>query len=606
MIVAVGQGVLALESDQLIPFSGVGVASRTQDMSVTSWFLFVATFVATSGKVMQNMHPIVDAGLFVISGVMTCGDGRGYCLLGLDCTLDEEFLPDPQGHCRGLQNAFTPSAHFSCCKYKNLTGQDNFVYTMVDPAVSTLVNSYSESSTEKMNIENQNTGSNIKDATKHDADQGIKDANIIEEFHKHMEKVKLKNDDKEHKVPVSTNTNTMVTSTQDYESVAIESNEDSEEEEEDDDDEEEDEEDESDEKSENNDIKTIQLGGNSGDRDEKETNETDEYYDSNESNEKENKEKEPNKDTDHMKKVDIGYKTEENITTAIDTDSVVNNVKLFLGNNINKETQKPSKYNSKPIIQNNLIQSDTSNKEQNKVSNLDELKEQYPYQQQFTSEKLCMRSSNAPKCRTVWKFMHRQKTLCAGTMLDQMWMLTSASCLERLVQVGLKNITVESHKDWKINNVVAYENFKSEYNHTHHDIGLVRLMVPIQRSICVPCIPRLNQKFIGSECAAPFSSSSQRSSGSSLLCQGLSEAYHSHGDEMMSLACRNPSGTHHNISDWNSGNGIICRGYLAGLQTPVRTEQLVYLQINPYVKWIQETMKSTSISQKFQVDQHGS
>lgn len=62
MIVAVGQGVLALESDQLIPFSGVGVASRTQDMSVTSWFLFVATFVATSGKVMQNMHPIVDAG----------------------------------------------------------------------------------------------------------------------------------------------------------------------------------------------------------------------------------------------------------------------------------------------------------------------------------------------------------------------------------------------------------------------------------------------------------------------------------------------------------------------------------------------------------------
>ncbi|XP_026676043.1 uncharacterized protein LOC113465593 [Diaphorina citri] len=228
MIVAVGQGVLALESDQFIPFSGVGVASRTQDMSVTSWFLFVATFVATSGKVMQNMHPIVDAGLFVISGVMTCGDGRGYCLLGLDCTLDEEFLPDPQGHCRGLQNAFTPSAHFSCCKYKNLTGQDNFVYTMVDPAVSTLVNSYSESSTEKMNIENQNTGSNIKDATKHDADQGIKDANIIEEFHKHMEKVKLKNDDKEHKVPVSTNTNTMVTSTQDYESVAIESNEDSE------------------------------------------------------------------------------------------------------------------------------------------------------------------------------------------------------------------------------------------------------------------------------------------------------------------------------------------------------------------------------------------
>lgn len=57
-------------------------------------------------------------GLFVIMGVRSCRAGVGYCLLGLDCTLDEDFLPDDQGgHCDGLRSAFTPSAHFTCCRY---------------------------------------------------------------------------------------------------------------------------------------------------------------------------------------------------------------------------------------------------------------------------------------------------------------------------------------------------------------------------------------------------------------------------------------------------------------------------------------------------------
>lgn len=57
----------------------------------------------------------------MISGVRTCGGGAGYCLLGLDCTLDEDFLPDEgEGqHCEGLRSAFTPSAHFVCCRAAN-------------------------------------------------------------------------------------------------------------------------------------------------------------------------------------------------------------------------------------------------------------------------------------------------------------------------------------------------------------------------------------------------------------------------------------------------------------------------------------------------------
>ncbi|BET02079.1 Hypothetical protein NTJ_14897 [Nesidiocoris tenuis] len=59
--------------------------------------------------------PTVDPGLFVISGVKTCGNGTGYCLLGTDCTLDQDFVGDKTGHCGGLKNAFTPAANFVCC-----------------------------------------------------------------------------------------------------------------------------------------------------------------------------------------------------------------------------------------------------------------------------------------------------------------------------------------------------------------------------------------------------------------------------------------------------------------------------------------------------------
>lgn len=184
---------------------------------------------------------------------MTCGDGRGYCLLGLDCTLDEEFLPDPQGHCKGLQNAFTPSAYFSCCKYRNLTGQDNFVYTMVDPAVSTLVNSYTDSTTEKMNVDNDSLNNKFKDSIKNDVEQGVKDANILEEFHKHMEKINLKNGEKDHNANTSSTTTEIPT--HEDASPANENNVEESEETEEEDDEEENEE-----SDENNDIKTIQLG----------------------------------------------------------------------------------------------------------------------------------------------------------------------------------------------------------------------------------------------------------------------------------------------------------------------------------------------------------
>ncbi|XP_046687897.1 uncharacterized protein LOC124373575 [Homalodisca vitripennis] len=80
------------------------------------WLLWLPVTLAA-----PRVFPLVDPGLFVISGVKTCGGGGGYCLLGLDCTLDEDFLPDDEAghHCEGLRSAFTPSAHFVCCRATN-------------------------------------------------------------------------------------------------------------------------------------------------------------------------------------------------------------------------------------------------------------------------------------------------------------------------------------------------------------------------------------------------------------------------------------------------------------------------------------------------------
>lgn len=62
--------------------------------------------------------PIVDPGVFVIQGIESCVDGEGYCMLGMDCTADIDFMAAESGqHCDGLVDAFTPSVQFTCCRY---------------------------------------------------------------------------------------------------------------------------------------------------------------------------------------------------------------------------------------------------------------------------------------------------------------------------------------------------------------------------------------------------------------------------------------------------------------------------------------------------------
>ncbi|KAK7075791.1 hypothetical protein SK128_026414, partial [Halocaridina rubra] len=74
--------------------------------------------------------------LFVIQGVTTCINGTGYCMLGKNCSVDVDFLPDVTGgHCLGLRDAFTPKIDFVCCKY------NPFGKVTSDPPTTT-INSY--------------------------------------------------------------------------------------------------------------------------------------------------------------------------------------------------------------------------------------------------------------------------------------------------------------------------------------------------------------------------------------------------------------------------------------------------------------------------------
>lgn len=58
----------------------------------------------------------INRGLFVIQGVATCDQGKGYCLLSNSCSVDSEFQAgSPGDHCEGLKHGFNPDPGFVCC-----------------------------------------------------------------------------------------------------------------------------------------------------------------------------------------------------------------------------------------------------------------------------------------------------------------------------------------------------------------------------------------------------------------------------------------------------------------------------------------------------------
>jgi len=82
--------------------------------------------------------PIVDPGVFVITQIKECRNRMGYCILGISCNVDSDFVKDDLGgHCDRLSEAFNPKASFVCCKQNpaNFEG-DNLEAVILEHSVA--------------------------------------------------------------------------------------------------------------------------------------------------------------------------------------------------------------------------------------------------------------------------------------------------------------------------------------------------------------------------------------------------------------------------------------------------------------------------------------
>jgi len=67
----------------------------------------------------------VDPGVFVITQIKECRNRMGYCILGISCSVDSDFVEDDLGgHCDRLSEAFNPKASFVCCKQNPANFED--------------------------------------------------------------------------------------------------------------------------------------------------------------------------------------------------------------------------------------------------------------------------------------------------------------------------------------------------------------------------------------------------------------------------------------------------------------------------------------------------
>jgi len=77
--------------------------------------IVLTTSLVTARKWREG--PQVDPGVFVITHIRSCRNGAGYCILGIKCSVDSDFVDDDSGgDCNSLSAAFNPKATFVCCK----------------------------------------------------------------------------------------------------------------------------------------------------------------------------------------------------------------------------------------------------------------------------------------------------------------------------------------------------------------------------------------------------------------------------------------------------------------------------------------------------------
>ncbi|XP_015375317.1 PREDICTED: uncharacterized protein LOC107169890 [Diuraphis noxia] len=446
-------------------------------------FLITIICIATSLPASMNM-PLVDPGLFVISGVKTCGNTLGYCLLGSDCTMDDDFLPDSTGNCDGLKRAFTPSAPFTCCKFNQRSPQSKT--PIIEPNIKKATTAVVK---DKLG---RNTRENIESSLM-DNDQLEKLSEIQLVVKKIIEQI--------------------INETA-------------------------------------NNIKSKETLSNTETKMEENT---------------------------IRNSINDEQPTTNDIVEIKDTtlDPMVNPEETLDEEYLKKDMPLDEKND------NDKITSDSTESETEEPTIDDEFK---------IEKRICQKS-----CKSEIIFLVDKKPMCYGTLLDDIWILTSATCASRLDKSGIRKVTV-SRKDLvgatlNISNILVHENFKSPVSKSapeNNDLALASLTVPLKDQACTPCFSQ-KTSIMNEVCKTYQNINHKNTVKSSENCEGRVQLQKLISNPYIILPCNHWRMQYN--QEGRLGSSLWCDGKLAGVQTGVGVGSLIYTPVNEYAMWISDNKR---------------
>ncbi|XP_025422743.1 uncharacterized protein LOC112692327 isoform X2 [Sipha flava] len=481
--------------------------------------LFFATILCIVTSLPASMNkPLVDPGLFVITGVETCGSDLGYCLLGNDCTMDDDFLPDPSGNCSGLKRAFTPASPFVCCKLSK--GSLNSGPLMVDFNTKTSTEPKNElhgivkNATPVKAVDELNIGKNVISISAMDK-QARKTAR------ENVDSSKIDND--------------QLAKLNQIELVV---------------------------------KKIIEQLIN---------------------------------ETANSMKVDetvIGS-SEAKIEENTMMNEIKEDEKMFVNNSESTETgavdqlARPEETLDDGQFKTEIFPENGEDGERvNESDKIEPETEESDIDDEFKAEKnICQKT-----CKSEVIFLVEKKPMCYGTLLDDIWVLTSATCASRLNKAAIRRVAV-SRKDiggatLSISNILVHENFKSPKSKTpqeNNDLALVSLTVPLEGQECTPCFVQKKNNVINEVCKTNQNAYHKNLIKSAENCESRVQLRDMISNSYLILPC-NSWRMQYN-QEGRLGSGLWCDGKLAGVQTGVGVGSLIYTPVHEYATWISDNKR---------------
>ncbi|XKL59649.1 hypothetical protein PGB90_000665 [Kerria lacca] len=488
--------------------------------------------------------PTLQRGQFVISGVSTCGQGSGYCLLGVDCTVNENFLADDNGHCKGLRTAFTPETYFSCCQYvvKNLT------------YIEKNYSQYPETTFSYME-KNQTFIANVENINKQDFDE----THIENDF-------KIRNgDNSEFENEIDENRNKKLSRIEDISFISDFAKEKI--------------------------IDINHLGCTLHSESDRTQNHL--QLDSDANNHK--FETEVKFRSLKIKNLNTGNENTDNFTllTPVQkfqfTRDLFGNVVNPIGKNCNHDSN--AEYSRQPSLigdikrhtvklnvpeellrgNNNILDDEVT---KNKCVN-------------FTTE-----TDTLNRCVNIWKFISNDTIICFGTLMNSVWLLTSASCITKIFETGMDSVTATDVEEidglYGISNMLVHENYKTDDKNEMNDVGLVSLN-KVTNSSCFACLSNQEKKYADKSCLTYTMTLNRNNQESLNKCQDRVKVLNIHSRIYLSLTCSSADSFRLMIEN-TIANALWCDNILTGIGTSFNQDSFIFTPINEYAEWIRENI----------------